>query len=307
MDNGGARVLVGVPTYPGHAFCRENLVKALIEISAPDNVDVYIAWNGDSEPYGLGDFPLAKYKPPKKITANQILCAKQNMIRERALKGGYTHLLMLESDHVPPNNVIPMLLSHNKDIVSALYFIRGRQDIVADLNKMPNAKQQLIDAGKYQTDTVWLIRECALPSIWGIQRTGISGIHQPHAHMKLWDLEDWIDARLRGERLKQILACGMGCVLISRKVLQKIKHEDEIGYSKRIGEKGQQQLTDYIFCDAVHRAGFEIYVDLECIVQHFHTDLQEIQGNKKWFGVEPGKGLPTKYKEPDYALSLAKQ
>lgn len=294
MSDREERILVGVPTYPGHAFCRERFVEALNEISVPDNVDVYIVWNGDSEPYGFGDFLLSKYKPLKKLNGNQILCAKQNMIRRKVLNGDYTHLLMLESDHVPPHDVISTLLSHRKDIVSGLYFIRGRQDIILNLNTMPIVKQQLIDTGKYETDIVWLIRESALPSIWGIKRTGLSGIHQPHAYMQLWDLEDWIDTRLQGKRLEQALACGMGCILISRDVLEKVKYEDEIGYSKRIGHEAQQ-LTDYIYCDAVHRAGFEIYVDLECIVQHLHTDVQEIQANKKWFNVEPMKGLPTKH------------
>lgn len=285
MTRGG--ILVGVPTYPGHDFCRARLVTALKSLDA----DVYIVWNGNSEPYGFNGFEISKYQPPKRLTNNQILCRKQNMIRKKALDGGYSHLLLVESDNIPPPDVIERLKSHDKDIVSALYFIRGRHDAVCNLDNMPGIRQQLIDSGKHETDTVWIMRECALPSIWGIKRTSISGFTQPQAIMTLWDLEDWLDLRLAGETLTEVFACGTGCVLIKREVLEQIKFRDEVEYSGIVGRK-VEQLTDYIFCDLAHNAGFSVYVDLECIVQHLHIDTIELQATKKWFNVETGDSVP---------------
>lgn len=63
-----------------------------------------------------------------------------------------------------------------------------------------------------------------------------------------------------GERsgLKQVDAVGTGCIMIHRKVLEKIKHPFEVRYDK----KGTLDLgLDFHFCEKARRKGFEIWVD----------------------------------------------
>jgi len=44
-----------------------------------------------------------------------------NKIREKAVFGGYTHLLTLECDVFPPKNVVSRLLGYGKDVVAGVY------------------------------------------------------------------------------------------------------------------------------------------------------------------------------------------
>ena len=52
-----SKVLIGVPTYRGHAYCRERFVARLKELGA----DVLVYWNGPGEPWGFDGFKVRHY------------------------------------------------------------------------------------------------------------------------------------------------------------------------------------------------------------------------------------------------------
>lgn len=54
-----------------------------------------------------------------------------NKLRERALKGGYDYLFVLDCDMLPPPDIIERLMAHDKDVVSGVYKLdMGSQGIV---------------------------------------------------------------------------------------------------------------------------------------------------------------------------------
>lgn len=48
----------------------------------------------------------------------------RTMLAEQAIKEGFSHILYIDDDMTPPPNLIQRLLSHKKDIVGALAFLR---------------------------------------------------------------------------------------------------------------------------------------------------------------------------------------
>lgn len=74
--------------------------------------------------------------------------------------------------------------------------------------------------------------------------------------------------RLKNKELITINACGLGCILIHRKVLEKIRF--------RKPEKGPAQ-DDMMFCYDAQKAGFELYVDTDVVCEHLHKDWKEAE------------------------------
>jgi GT2 family glycosyltransferase len=84
-----------------------------------------------SWPYCPSDF-FFSYAMMKKPAGNQLIKASsgpidvmRNMIARKAFELKCTHLLFLDADMVYPEDTIPKLLSHNKDIVGGLCFKKG--------------------------------------------------------------------------------------------------------------------------------------------------------------------------------------
>ncbi len=293
MDKGSvlnSKVLVGVPTYPGHDFCREEFVSRLREISAPENT--LVIWNGIN-PKGFDGFDVVDYTPPESYRNIDMLCAKQNMMRERALKEGYDYLLVLESDIIPPKDVIPRLLKYRKDLLAAMYFIRGKQEIVFDIRHFEYIQAKAKEAGIDNLAMAHYVREAAIPAFWGLHRSSIAGLECPKLHYRLWTLEDWINGINNGQGLIPIMAAGMGCTLISRKLLERVPFINDKEFSKIIG-KEMKQLTDFIFFERARAAGFDAFVDPMLICQHYHIEFQDESIREVWFDIKTLKPVDEK-------------
>ena len=64
--------------------------------------------------------------------------------------------------------------------------------------------------------------------------------------------------------LVEIVGCGDGCVLIRRRVLEALP----IPIWRMTKYEPDLQSTDLIFCEAVRKAGFRIWADLDLVVGH---------------------------------------
>ena len=73
----------------------------------------------------LGDIIKLKVTGPGRVR----IAKSRELLREKALKQGYDYLLCLDQDIIVPPNIIKKLISHNKDIISGLYFTRGIKNI----------------------------------------------------------------------------------------------------------------------------------------------------------------------------------
>jgi hypothetical protein len=287
-----SKVLVGIPSYPGDAHARIELVTALKNMRG--NFDVYIVWNGAEKPWGLEDFTVVNYTPRPGASGHEILAAKENMIRNRALEYDYTHLLSLESDNMPKPDTLKVLLSHEQDIVSAAYMIRAQQEFALPLRDLPGALALGKSKGFDENTLCYFARNEVIPSIWGLYTTSI-GLNPGSDHetirrnllpgsmtirSRMWTLEDLIDAQQH--RIIKIAGAGVGCVLISKKALKKVRFMSSPEFMQAHPEYDDVEThTDYLFYVEAKLQGFDSFLDPNHIVKHLHEGLADEKA--KWF------------------------
>ncbi len=78
--------------------------------------------------------------------------------------------------------------------------------------------------------------------------------------------------RLKQNKLIPIHACGLGCILIHRSVLEKVTF--------RKPNQGVAQ-DDMMFCYDAQKAGFHLYADPIVICEHLHKDWKESEAGLK--------------------------
>ncbi len=260
-------VLIGVSTFDGHSYCRPQFVEALKRISK--DADVLIVYNG-RDSWGFDDFRVIEYPIGSDSRGVDIMRKKQNIIRDECLKGGYSHLLMLESDNIPPDNVVEDLLKHGKDIVTGFYFLK----IIQEKSIVPSDESKALIKEKVgvSCDVCMVVRQSCCPSIMSYFR---GEIFETDNAVRMWTMDDWVEAKQKGYNLVPIFAAGVGCMLVTREVLEKVKFNG--------GGKGYEaHLTDVVFYKEASDAGFMAFCDLDCIVDHLH--IQQMENNmKKWF------------------------
>lgn len=72
-----------------------------------------------------------KWNNPYNKNTYEYICDSQNAIRDKFLKGEYTHLFFLETDLFPPKSILPLFESFDLPVVSAPYFIYKNRDTIA--------------------------------------------------------------------------------------------------------------------------------------------------------------------------------
>lgn len=276
--------MVGVSTYDGHAYCRHEFVKRLKELVPAEQV--YIVYNGD-DCWGFDDFKVDHHKATGHLRGLDIMVAKQNMIRKEFLKkGSYTHLLMLESDNVPPKDVVDRLLKHKKDVVSALYFIKSMQTAVHQIQ--PNLKEIMVKEYvrkgslglKPTADIALVMRQAPIPSVWGVFQSSLFG-----KAGRLWSTDDYIHYKTEGISLVPIISAGVGCALFSRRIL------GEIPFRARDESDPYQQFSDFLFYTEAISKGYQPYVDIDTLCKHIHVHYTDDYNTDKWFDTKTYKGL----------------
>lgn len=120
---------------------------------------------------------------PEGKNPREYVTESQNLLRSYFLNNDYDYYFSLESDILPPKDVIEKLLMADLDVVSGLYFY----NFGAKSNLLLNYFVKEGDK-KYRT-------------------------HNP----TLKEALQWVDGSV-----KQVYECGIGCTLIKRAVLEKI-------------------------------------------------------------------------------------
>ena len=267
MTTSSHKVLIGVPTYPGHAFCREEFIKNTIALAGSH--DVLVIWNGEGDPSKM--FPVnwktQVIKQSAKERGLDVLVRKHNILSKRTISGGYSHLFLLESDVFPPVDTIDRLLARDVDIVTALYFIRGESHTI--LNIPDNEKYRTKYDGMMAGKTVFCVRDETMPAIWGIE----------NGEMRFWRLEDMLPQR----GLVEIAAAGVGAVLMQRAVVKAVPW-------KAPSKDMEGHCDDFPFYHSAHfQHGFTAYADTDIICQHLHDYTLDGDGNEmqqRWFKAE---------------------
>jgi len=214
------KVLVAAPTYKGKHYIFPKWYKLITNLTYK-NYDWLIVDNTRELDY----YRQLKREGYKKVVhvdrgenSRQALARSSNYIREYAIKNDYDYVLMIETDLLPPLDIIERLLKHNKDVVGVLYFIGlensktvPKRLCLYEYNSVPNYEHMLI---------------------------------------KMVPLEENIYYIKKG--LKQVAGMGFGCTLFSKKIFSEIEykysnrhslHSDTIFYLE-LAQKGIP-----VFCD----------------------------------------------------------
>ena len=220
------KVLVGCPTWEGKKYCLKEYAEALKKLTY-DNFDVLIIDNSKESQYA-GMIEALGFKVMRdewQDKARDRIVSSRNKIKEYALENGYDYFLSLEQDVMPEPDVIQTLLCHQKKIVTGIV-----------MNNLPVGNK--------------------------IELMPMAYVEHPADPTGLWYLPK---QDLEKQQLIEVKACGLGCVLMHKDVLEKITFRYEGGFD------------DMMFCLDAINSGFKIYADTSVVPKHLH-------GN--WDGIE---------------------
>jgi hypothetical protein len=161
------------------------------------------------------------YPVGKPITNN-----RNTIVQKFLAQKQYDYLMMIDSDIVPPPNILK-LLDFQKDIITPLMFVMQKGKV--------------------------------LPLYLKIHKDGQYDFSRDY---------------LEKQGLQEIDATGTGCIILSRKVLETIKHPFRNEYDtdgiKKLG-------NDLSFCKRAKKEGFKVWVHLDYVADHHATcSLKEI-------------------------------
>ncbi|MBI4159041.1 glycosyltransferase family 2 protein [Candidatus Woesearchaeota archaeon] len=232
------KVLIGVPVSEMHAYAIEELVKSLEKIMYP-RTDILFVENSPTDKFynylkeKYPNVPIVRgYYSHEKIRKKMVEC--KNFLREKVLKEGYDYLLALDQDTIPPQDVLERLLSFKKEFISGVYFGYPH-------NEGFNLTQKNIVKIDEKKATI------LTPIVW------VSHLKDPKK-VRYLAVEE-----LKPERLIEAFLVGSGCILLSKKFLEKIKF--------RYVEKNTN-YDDYWLCEDARENGYKVYVFTGCICKH---------------------------------------
>lgn len=183
------KVLVGCTVADIKAYCIKEYLEGLKTLTY-EHFDILLTDNSKTDDFckqlnALG-IPSIKTEHTESIAQNIVI--GMNYLRDYALKNDYDYFFCLQSDVIPPSNIIELLLAANKDIVSGV------------------ASHLLVKDGQ--------AKEIAL--------LGLEDTTHPGNYTYL----DY-KSTLTYKGLLEVDFCAMTCVLISRTVLEKIQFRHE--------------------------------------------------------------------------------
>lgn len=204
--NPDAKVLVAVPTM---GAMHPNLVAHLVQ------------WGRDFPPNQVSFYFSFKVSPVDRARNDIVRYFLEN-------DAGFTHLLFIDADTIPPVDGLKRLLSHDKAIVSGLTPILRFDDQSKAWETFDNCFTHVEDCPDGTTKTHMAER-----------RTG----------------------------LQEVYRCGASCVLINREVFEALKKPYYEFLYNEDGTR-HTRSEDIHFCDKAREAGFTLWADTEVICRH---------------------------------------
>lgn len=227
-----AKILVGCPTSDHKAYCLKEYVGGLHSLKG--EFDILLVDNSDTDKYReeIAKLKIPVIKGPYRESARDRIVSSRNMLRKKVIDEGYDYFFSLEQDVIPPPQALHELLVHDTDIVSAVY----------------TKKYKLVGEKSGKN-----LGEKELPLAW--VRVG-----DKTTQMEMDDLDP--------PRLQQIRGVGLGCMLISRKVLEEVQFHFDANHSS---------FDDMWFCNDAQKAGFSIFLDTGVLCKHLEMDWKGIK------------------------------
>ncbi len=231
------KILIACPTYEGMSYCLDEFLAAIRSLNY-SSADILIADNSESESYAnrIKDKGFNVIRCKRCASAKQTIIETRNALRQDFLKGDYDHFFSVEQDVILTPTIIEELLKHKKEIISGVYYkfkeISGIRTYYPLLMTACDA-----DGNQMQTDEP----DCLIRDMYRHE------VEEP--------------------RLIQVEAAGLGCMMIARKVLEKIAFRYD---------ESKKAYDDMLFALDAKKAGFRIYADTKLKCRHL------IEGKPKY-------------------------
>lgn len=218
------KILIGCPTYEGYRYCIDEYLNRIKELLYK-NFDLILVDNSGSDGFynELKSKDINVLKGIYHEDVKKRIAESRNILREKFLEGNYEYFLSLEQDVIPSKDILNRLLRHNKDLITGVYF----KYYPVKINQNKKAKTMLPLIFKFSNEK---------------------------DKMEICKPEE-----VEGEKFFKIRACGLGCILISRKVLEKVKFRND---------PKLDTFDDFLFCSDVIENGFDIYADTSVKCKH---------------------------------------
>jgi len=237
LDN--VKVLVAAPTFEGMKYCHEEFFSAIKNLAYQD-YDILIVDNSKKDDYFN---ELVKIEGIKVIHDNSPeeksvyrLISSRNLILDYGKEHSYTHILMLDSDVIPPKDIIEELLKCDKPIVSGLYF------------------NYFLVSGKKS----WL--PVAWKNLTEKEIEELKKISPQFANINQDDIRRHItQEEINSNELHKVAMPSAGCMLIRKEVFEKVKY----GKVKKTGAD-----DDIYFIEMARELGFESYCYTKIKCEH---------------------------------------
>jgi hypothetical protein len=231
------KILIGCPTYERYRYCVNLWIKRVKEIqeySKEHQIDYLLVDNSPTDIFynELKGKNVSVVKAPYFPDVRERVIHSRNMIREKFLNENYDFFFSLEQDVIPPKDILEKLLKHNKEIVSAYY------------SKLVKVGLKDNETGEVKNAVI----ELAL--VWVQVDEGRVRRANPQ--------------EVLSKGLIKVGGYGVGCILIKREVLKKIKFEYK---------PDKKAFDDMLFCDDAEKAGYDLFLD---------SDIKVIHLNKPW-------------------------
>ena len=242
------KVLVGCPVSDYHLYCTEEYLNALSSLTYKD-YDILLVDNSKEDTFfkdlikrGINTARISFNENPRIR-----IVESRNILRQKVLEGDYDYFLSLEQDIIPhSNDIIERGLSHKKDILTGVYCgnikVGSQTRILPLVYKFP-PKSRLEEARS-------IIDNSNLKQLK--EETNSLYLDMVKAYYTIGELE-------KEKSPTKVHSCGLGAVLISRNVLEKIKFR----YSEKYGG-----FDDVWFCEDAKKNNFEIHVDPKIKCKH---------------------------------------
>ncbi len=233
------KILIGCPTYSRYRYCVDEWlerVKEIINHSKEHEIDYILVDNSKEDDFFNELKQKANIvKSPYFNDVKQRIAYSRNLLRQKVLDEDYDYFFSLEQDVIPKKDILEKLLKANKKIISAYYskpVLVGLKD--KETGEIHNAFLELA--------LIWLkVKEKnrvkrALPQ------------------------------QVKNKGISEVGGFGIGCALISRNVLKKIKF-------KFIENK--KAFDDLLFCEDAENNGYQLFLDSDIQVKHLHKPWTE--------------------------------
>lgn len=160
------KVFIGIITAEIKRYAEDLFMIYLFEIDYP-NKEILIVDNSEGDNYAnhLREYGIKVLRGRALEDTRARLIHSRNILRKEFLKGDCEFFFSLESDVLPPKDIIQRLMDRRKDIVSAIYCFPSGAPIAYDYSFFSDDMRQRIRTERCREDKLLAIKIAGLGAI----------------------------------------------------------------------------------------------------------------------------------------------